>query len=199
MRVVGCTLALILVVGIVGGCGNTDGEAEALTTGKVAVIDLDLVAKLLGRDVEMANAVKQREGSLNQTLARYRDDLRSKLEAEQGKLGDSPTPEATKSLQAFGQEVSVQYNQAMQNAKTNLTQHRAQVIHQFREQVRPIAQQAAKDNGLSIVVTKNDSVVFAYESAVDITDDVVQRMRSLPSPVQPATHTASQPATSQQR
>ena len=59
--------------------------------------------------------------------------------------------------------------------------------------VQMIAQEVAKEKGLNVVITKNDTL-FSYESAVDITDEVAKRMRKTAG-----TRTAQQPAASSQK
>ena len=60
-------------------------------------------------------------------------------------------------------------------AATRQAQVRAQLIKQFREEVRPIAEQVAKDKGASVVLLTNDNVLW-YDPTVDITDGVIAQI-----------------------
>ena len=75
------------------------------------------------------------------------------------------------------------------------------MINRFREEVKSVARKVASDKGLSIVVTKNDSVIFAYDSTVDITNEVAdQLLLAAPkSGGKPAATTAAKPTESKKR
>ena len=82
----------------------------------------------------------------------------------------------------MGRQASANLNQVQQKAKNDLSQHGAQLVQQFRDEVKPIARQVASEKGLSIIVTRNETVVFDFTSAVDITEDVVRKMRERATP-----------------
>lgn len=175
----GFCLALGLALLTSVGCGKFGGQGDA-ATGGVAVIDLDEVAKKLGRDVEMANSIKQTQDSLNQQLTGVQNSFKQQLEEKRESLSPEPTEEETKQLVGMQQQANTRLNQAVNQAKTALGQHRAKVVRDFRTEAQPVALEVAQEKGLSIVVTKNDSVVFGYVNAVDITGEVVDRMKLMP-------------------
>ena len=185
-----------------GGCGYfSDGTSN---TGRVAVIDLDAVAKKLGHDVRMANSIKQRETSLNRQLADVQQSYQKQLGDKKQELGEEPSQEQTQQLLQLQRQANLQLNQVRRQAQANLNQHRAQLIGQFRDETKTVARDVASEKGLSIIVTKNDTVVFAYEAAVDITDEVASRMlavkpkpASQPSQAANATAVRPTPATQQ--
>src|SRR5258708_36118885 len=85
------------------GCGlrPADQEAKAAkSVGGVGVVDLDMVAKRLGRDIEMSNDVQERLTSLNNKLNTLRDSLRRLYDEKKDRFGESPTEEQAKKLQA---------------------------------------------------------------------------------------------------
>ena len=207
------TICLFLItISLIGtsGCGFFDKSQAGgnANVGHVAIIDLDAVASRLGRDAEMANTIKQRENSLNQQLINVKNTFESQLGEKQKDFGEELSDEQTQQLAQMQQQANLQLNQIAQKAQANLNQHRAQVINRFREETKAVARKVAAEQGLSIVVTKNDNVIFTYNSAVDITNDVADRMLVVPpgstqsvSPASPAkeTHTASQPSDSKKR
>jgi Skp family chaperone for outer membrane proteins len=81
----------------------------------------------------------------------------------------------------MGRQATASLNQVQQKAKSDLNQHRVQIVQQFRDEIKPIARQVASEKGLSIIVTRNETVVFDFTSAVDITEDVVRKMQERPS------------------
>jgi len=176
------TLVAGLVFAFLVGCDRQDTKPTA-NTGGVAVIDLDVVAKELGRDVQMSNAAKQQADLLNEQLQQYQVTLHGQYDQKKIEFGAEP-PESQEELekqraelQLIDRQLGTQLNQARAKAQQNLNAGKLRLIHQFREEVKPVAQSVASELGLSMVVTKNDSVVFAFSSAVDITDRVAARMR----------------------
>jgi len=65
-------------------------------------------------------------------------------------------------------------------------------VSQFRADIKPIARKIAGSRGLSLIVTKNDSVVYDYTDSVDITGAVVQELLSQRSRIPPAVPQSTQ-------
>src|SRR5258708_15286795 len=86
------------------GCGTkpTDPAAAKLEkpVGGVGVVDLDLVAKGIGRDIEMNQAVQERVTSLNNHLASLQGALRRQYDEKRDKFGEDATDEQIKELQS---------------------------------------------------------------------------------------------------
>jgi Skp family chaperone for outer membrane proteins len=60
-----------------------------------------------------------------------------------------------------------------QQAQQDLQKHRAELVAQFRDEIRPIARRVAQSRGLSVIVTKNDSVLYDFAPSADITEAVL--------------------------
>ncbi len=184
-----------------GEVGVTLTGQDGPSTGGVAVIDLDEVAKRLGHDVEMVNSAQQAESSLNQQLANIQANFKKQFDDTKKELGEQPTEEQQQQLTTLGRQINVKLNESLQQARTNLSQHRLTLINRFREEVKPLALTAAHERGLGVVLTKNDSVLFAHASSVDVTDRVVELMlaRAASKPTAAtAPRTAAAPEKSQQ-
>lgn len=200
MRLIALMTVSVIACAVVGCNKSETPTAEApANPGAVAVIDLDEVARQLGRDIEMANSIKAAQKTLNERLAEVQIKYRDEFTKKKDELGEEPAEEELQSLQAFGQQANLQFNQVVQTAKNNLNKHRIGLISDFRKDAKPIAQEVAKEKGLNIIITKNDSVVFSYETAVDITDEVVAQMREKGYAAPPAARTAQQPGTTEKR
>jgi Skp family chaperone for outer membrane proteins len=209
------TSAFVIVVGLISFCvsgcgwfgGKDDAEAktEKAVPGRVAVVDLDEIARRVGRDQYMIDRLKQTQQTLNERLevvqASYVKQIKQKQETlGVGNEGVEISDEDTKTLLGMQREAGLNLNQARKEAISSLTQRRTQLVATFRNEVRPIASEVAKEKGLSIVLTKNDTVLFTHEDAVDITDEVAKRLRASgagsvktaqqPRPLQPATQGA---------
>lgn len=198
--------AFVLFAGIstlvVSGCGwfggKDDGQAKAekALPGGVAVVDLDEVARRLGRDQYMLDTLKQTQQTLNERLevvqASYVKQIEEKQEAlGVGKEGVEISEDATKTLLGMKRQAGLNLNQARKQAISSLTQQRTQLVANFRSEVRPVASEVAKEKGLSIVLSKNDTVLFTHEDAVDITAEVAKRLKA--SGAGSAVKTARQP------
>ncbi len=199
------TSAFLTVAGVASllltGCGWFGGDADSHSSkGGVAVLDLDEVAKILGRDTVMANSLKERQESLSEQLktvqASYVKQIdEKKTEFGLGDEGVELTDEQTKTLLGMQRQAGLQLNEVRQKAINNLSAHRVQLISAFRSEVKPIAESVAAELGMSIVITKNDSVVFSYVDTVDITKDVASRLKAHSPPASTGSdRTATKPA-----
>ena len=171
-------LGLLLVATI--GCSKFTGGDNATNTngqGNVAIIDLDMVAKQLGYDTQIAGAIQQQKSSLQKQLGVIKANFEQELTKTKNQIGESPTPEQAKQFQQSNLVANQKFSQEAKKANLLLNRYSAQVIQQFRNTVKTTARQVAADKGLSIILTKND-IVFDYDMAVDITDAVIERMRA---------------------
>lgn len=198
----GLVIGAAAIAAIVGGISAS--LLSGSSAGGIAVVDLDEVARQLGRDAEMVNSIQTQAGQLSQKLTAVQQDANQKLQQIRASLGEQPTEDQAKQFLQIQRNAALQLNQLRQRAESSLGQHRLQLVGQFREQTKPIATKVAKEKGLTTVFTRNDAVVFSFDDAVDITDEVVAEMKaaglaSSPSQKAPtATPAPTTPASSQQ-
>ena len=186
----------ILIMAVAGCKTEKPGTTEQPDTGStnqsgvkaggVAILDLDAVAKRFGCDRQMSTSIQQREASLNQQLASIKSDYAKQFADRRQEFGDTPTDEQAKLLADIQRQASASLNEVRQRAKNNLSQHGSLLIQGFRKEIKPIARQVARERGLAIIVTKNDSVVFDYDTTVDITGGVIEKLLALQSKQAPA-------------
>ncbi len=175
MRQIG--LATIVVYGAlvcVAGCGS---DSEKNGSGGLAIVDLDQVARELGRDAKIKEAIGRKKDSLNQQLSALQSSLKAKYDQQQQEIDTPFSEDQTRRLQA---QIAARLNQARRKAQNDLVAYRAELIAQFREDVKPVARKIARVRGLSIVVPKNDGFVLTFEPAVDITAEVAEQLKSNP-------------------
>jgi Skp family chaperone for outer membrane proteins len=191
-------LAASVVLGALAGCskpGATESPAQAgpaaRTVGGVAVVDLDAVAKQLGRDVEMNNAVQERMSALNTKLTTLKTSLNRLFEEKRAGFGDNPDPEQQQELQTMQDRLDVQLIESRRKAENELAVYKQQLIDDFREETKPVLTQVAADRGLSIVIPKNNGLLLSIDPAAEITDEVAQRMTA--SRVKGSEQTADRP------
>jgi Skp family chaperone for outer membrane proteins len=182
-------------IACVCGCGrsgsSTQGDARAPSDsraagkfGGVAIVDMDEVAKQLGSDVALTNEINSGQSSLNQQLRNVQADLQEKLRKKQQELDARPVSDLSKAdvkkqqLGEYEKELSLQMNRARDTAQIELNAYRQKLLLSFREEVAPAAKDAAAERGLGVVITKNDTVLLAYDDAHDITSAVVAKLRA---------------------
>jgi Skp family chaperone for outer membrane proteins len=165
-----------LVVWITG-CGTKSPEQPvAKPAGGVGVVDLDLVAKRLGRDIEMENLVQERVTSLNNKLTTLQGSMRRLYDEKREKLGDDPTEEQLKDLQAWQDRTDAQLLESKRKAEVELGTYKQALVDQFREQAKPFLREIAAARGMSIVIPKNNALLLTVDPAAEITDDVAAKM-----------------------
>jgi Skp family chaperone for outer membrane proteins len=145
----------------------------------VAVIDLDAIAQRLGSDKQIAASISQRQTALNQQVVELARNYNAQLAERQKQLATAKGEQETQSdvmLASWQQQANANLNQAKRQAAADLESHRQQLVAQFREHLKPAARRVAQQRGLSVIVTKNDSVVFDFTGASDITEAVIDEL-----------------------
>lgn len=144
--------------------------------GPVAVVDLDAVAKRLGKDKQILQMIEQRQVSLNEQLAATQNSLIQQLNQKKSEFGELNDDETNQLAQLQNQANSILLTSKTQ-AQSNLTMYQQEVVNRFRAETKPIAMELAAKKGCRVVLSKNDSVVFAFDATVDLTDDLVAHLQ----------------------
>ncbi|MDX1565138.1 MAG: OmpH family outer membrane protein, partial [Phycisphaeraceae bacterium] len=119
-----------------------------------------------------------------------------KFDAKKKQIGDKPNDAQKKELMEMQRKFQIQMSQARSKANKVLNDYRTKVNRQFREEVRPVAMEIAKDRGASIVLMhdpKRPGPVFGMEPTVNITDQVVLTLLQQRNAEQPKSPGAGSP------
>lgn len=143
---------------------------------QIAVVDLNRIAKTLGRDDLIVKNVKSASDNLNQQLEKIAADLRKQLNEEKSKLGDKPSKQQEQEFVQLVQKANNQLNQTKQLALQKAQQLQNSLIADFRKEVSHTSRDIAQKNGYLTVIAINDGLLWTDES-VDITDEVITEMR----------------------
>ncbi len=158
------TLALVLP-------GQAFAERASVTAcgdgGGVAVVNMETVARALGRDATIEQQIGTRTEELRGELEQVAKEIAEKLEAEAAKA-----PEQRAQLQ---QQAQAAFHEQQLQAQEVLAQLRTKLATDFRDEVKAVARSVAKERGFSAVFV--DEVVLYYEDTRDITSDVTRAMR----------------------
>ncbi|MBW3538961.1 MAG: OmpH family outer membrane protein [Planctomycetes bacterium] len=157
------------------GTANADGKPIETVRGGVAVIDLDAVLKRLGREPELNEQLELKRKLVNDGVAQLQKQLVEEFLAKQKEIGENPTDEQKRELATMYQRFQSQEFDAKRKAQQEVAEYRNTLVQKFREEVKPVAREAAAAKGLSVVLTKID-IVYVHDPAVDITDEVVGRL-----------------------
>lgn len=155
------------------GCNRTTGSTPSSAVGAVAVIDLDAIAQRLGTDKQIAQSITNRQTSLSQQVVDLAKSYNQQIADQKKKLAEAPADQGDVTLANWQKQASASLNKVKQQAELDLQKHRAQLIAQFRDEIKPSARRVAQSRGLSVIVTKNDSVLYDFAPAADITDAVI--------------------------
>lgn len=157
------------------GCGFQPGNSQTASSvkGGLAVIDLDLVAKSIGRTQEINESWQVRKNALDQALQKLQVSFNEQITAKKQEFGEAATEEQQKQLVAMQRDAANKLVQASRKAQADLDQYRSQMVTTFRSEVRPFAQQVAAEKGLGVVIPKNEGFLLSIDPGVDITADVI--------------------------
>jgi len=145
--------------------------------GGVAVLDIDAVAAELGVEDSVRVELQTLQNNLNTELQNARANLQQQMATAEQAVGESPTDQQRQQLLQTNQQLNAQFNQLQAQARQTIAQERAQKINEFRDKLRPIALEAAKDKGLDVVLMRVTPPVFGFTDAVDITEDTTRRAK----------------------
>ncbi|MFM8584762.1 MAG: OmpH family outer membrane protein [Planctomycetaceae bacterium] len=180
----GWKLGLVwLALGLLELCGCGRSPAPTTTSGGVGVVDLDAVAKALGRDTQMQQSAGRKVAELTREITDLQAAMNRRLVQENEQLeeetgGGKPAANAQKELLQTRAKMVQKLREKKAEADRLLAQHRASLIAEFREETRPVLRESADQRGLSIVIPKNEVLLLTVNPAVDLTDAVVARLKS---------------------
>jgi len=169
---------------VLAGCGPAASPAPSPVPspaptpaiGGGAVLDLDAVAKRLGRDTAIIAELKEAEAPLRSQLEASQKDFEGQIDSLKTSLGAKPSEADIQKLTELTRTLSQQFQQKQQQAQQEMSAKRAALISRFREELKPVALKIAASKGLGIVHLKSDIAILVNEPALDITDDVVAEL-----------------------
>ena len=172
MRVTGRWMAIAwLGLGLAAGCNQS--ASTSVPQGAVAVIDLDAIAARLGSDKQIVDSIAQRQTSLSQQLVDLAKSYNQQIEDKKKTLTEAPAEQADVTVASWQKQANANLNKVKQQAEADLKKHQATLVAQFREQIKPVARRVAQKRGLSVIVTKNDNVLYDVAPGADITEEVI--------------------------
>jgi len=162
---IACLFAAILTL---SAC-NTN----TTNTGRVAVLDIQRVAKETGYEHQISYQLDELRNNLQNQLTGAQAKLNSQLSDKQTEIGKKPSKDQLKELNQMFTVAKTQLQKAQQQAQGIFQKERSHLANQLLDSVRPYAKRVANKRGLDVVVLKNDLLVFDFSPDTDITNEVI--------------------------
>ncbi|MCC7406938.1 MAG: OmpH family outer membrane protein [Phycisphaeraceae bacterium] len=162
------------------GCGQAGAQDASSGGGGVAVVDLDALAKAIGRDVALQQEAQAQAEALNKEMREQAEHLSQtytpQLQQMAQSFGPNPTPEQRQKLAAVQQQAAAEVEKLKMEVLERRNKIRSDIIAKFRAEILPAAQQVAAAQGLKVVLVKGDQILL-FDTAVDITSAIAQQVR----------------------
>jgi len=162
-------IALLLTTALLSGCETP------WSTPQIAVVDLQSVAKSLGRDEKIASAINTANARLNQQIETLSAELRKNIDEKKAALGDKPEKEDEQAYIQLIQKSNAKLNQVRQLAAQKSQQVKTLLIIEFRKEASDAAASLAKTLKFKAVLGLHDGLLWS-ENTLDITDKVTAVM-----------------------
>ena len=158
---------------------TTEAVQEAVVN--TVMVDLDAVSKATGQTDVIESKMKVVNADLTLQLGDIVTSFNKQLADQKKKFGADISVEEQQKLQ----EMLIKANQllAQKQTEANLKaqQHKQSLINAWRGQIQPIVKQIADKKGATVVLVQNTSVMW-FDSAIDITAEVIAVLREKPVP-----------------
>jgi Skp family chaperone for outer membrane proteins len=142
----------------------------------VAVVDLEAVARALGRDDAMTRQVQTLDETLRLQLREAAELLREELQAERDALGEEASETQRARFERLLAEANGRLEESQRVALLRSSRFREDVVQGFRREVAGIARQIAARHHIPAVLSSDASLLW-FDASLDITDEVIAEMR----------------------
>ena len=178
-------LLFMFAVVVVAGCNptmnrvdnNVDAESEPVVN--TVIVDLDAVSKASGQDEIISEKMKAVNADLTLQLGDIVTSFNKQLADQKKKFGVDISIEEQQKLQ----EMLIKANQllAQKQTEANLKaqQYKEGLIKKWRDKIQPLVKAIADKKHATVVLVKSSSVMW-FDSAIDITDEMIASLREKP-------------------
>ena len=142
----------------------------------VLLLDIGGAHNLLGRNDQLTEDMNKRKDAMEAKLSDLRAELEQNLADRRNEFGETPTREQQMELIQLRNEFTKRVSQETQQSRQSLEQSKRQVLLDFMLEVRPVASEIAARRGAQVVL--NSDRVVTFDAAVDITEEVVEVLKS---------------------
>ena len=169
-------LVTTLVLAACDQVPDPTGATAAEQAPTVAVLDVDAVAKALGRDDVFRQQIQAAGRQLQQQLSELSSGLEDKVREEQARLGADPSQEERQQLAKMAVDAQRRVQQGQALARQKAREYQNKLAAEFRAEIQPVVSDVALSRGASAVFVSN--TLLWFEPTVDITGAVIDALRA---------------------
>ena len=129
------------------------------------------------------------EARANAKLKDLEASLKTQIKGHKDQIENSEDPGATGEIDLMVRNANQRLRQAVGTEQQNAARMQKKLANDFRQEILPAARRAAVNRGMSVVMLSQANLLY-YDSAVDITDAVVDDMQAQQARLSPPQPTA---------
>ncbi|MFK8027362.1 MAG: OmpH family outer membrane protein [Gammaproteobacteria bacterium] len=138
----------------------------------ILVVDIDAVAKAIGRQEIMQKELEAKNIKLTKELEIIASNIEESLVEEKTRLGNAPSTQEKQKMNELVTQASQQLTNKKQIAIQKSEEYRSELLQAFRNEVGKIAQQIASRSRGKLVLMSNNEMLW-FDPSADITDEVI--------------------------
>ena len=174
MKILNKLFLFLLIALPISSCDQFDGFGDHPST---LIVDLNAVAKALGRDASMQKEIQDAETKLKGQLEQIAKNIQDQVAVEKEKLGTKKSEENNAKLQQLALQAQQTFRKEQMAAEQQAALFRQQIVTAFREEVKLVAEPIARWRKAEMVKLVSDDLLW-FGKDNDITGVVVSRMRA---------------------
>ncbi len=171
-----CIQGLLLIV-VIGAISTSICLWVVPQNPEIVIVDIQKVYTELGEDIEFQKQMRRQESRLRQNLESLRIELGSSLALRTKQLGDNPSEEDKKILEAIKNDMQKQIDQQSAMLRSGVQSYKGKLLHEMRTKVKRVANQIAMKRGASVILLANQDLLLSCDASKSITEDVVAQMQ----------------------
>lgn len=178
-------LVFVFAVVVVTGCNpamnrvdnNVNVKAEPVVN--TVVVDLVAVSKATGQDEIISEKMKAVNADLTLQLGDIVTSFNKQLADQKKGFGVDISVEEQQKLQEMLIKANQMLAQKQTEANIKAQQHKEGLIKKWRDKIQPLVKAIADKKHATVVLVQTASVMW-FDSAIDITDEVIAMLREKP-------------------
>ncbi|MBT6273124.1 MAG: OmpH family outer membrane protein [Chromatiales bacterium] len=158
--------ALVLTL---GGCLHEENSAS------IAIVDLDSVARQLGRMDTIEKQLTDTREELTTSLQAAAQELQQSVKVSETTTMANPTPQARAAHQQALAKATAHLERLKREANKRVNDTRQSLVLAFRQEARPAVDKVARERKVRVVFAQANNVIW-MDKSLDITSDVLAAM-----------------------
>lgn len=140
---------------------------------KVGVVDFALALDQTEKDGALKKLVDDAEDR-KKTLEKKEKEIMA-LEQELKENGPLLSEDKAQELMATYQQKAIEYRKTVYVFEQEFSEKRNEMLGKIHKIMQEIAAEIAKDNGLDLMIEKNEGAIIYFQSSADFTPELIRR------------------------